>query len=180
MVADFECTTVRASECTGETMLFAPEPQHGDNNDAEIHDLRASGFEGKVMSLFCEASRSFSPFDPVQTTDVTHEGTSGRHGRRRLSSSGGGKSSRRSRRRHTKRLSESTADAYHESQPSKASLLLNPWKPDPSRSRTATTICGDGLFYAAGGDSGAGGCIDPGHKRSAEVEAGLEVVDVID
>lgn len=146
MVVDFECATVRASECTGENMLFAPESQHGDNNDTEIYNLRASGFNGKVMSLFCEARRSFSSFDPDQTTDVRHEGASGRQGRRRLSSSGSGKSSRRSRRRHTKRLSESTADAYHESQPSKASLLLNPWKPDPSRSRTATTICGDGFF----------------------------------
>jgi hypothetical protein len=180
MVADFECTTVRASECTGETTLFALEPQHRDNNDAEIHDLRASGFEGKVMSLFCEASRSFSPFDPVQTTDVTHDDPNGRHSRRGGLARGSEKSSRRSRRRHTKRLSESTQDVYPESKPSKGSLLLNPWKPDPSRSRTATTICGDGLFYAAGGAGGAGGCIDPGHKRSAEVQAGLEFVDVID
>jgi hypothetical protein len=179
VVADFECATVRASECTGETMLFAPESQHGDNNDAEIHDLRASGFEGKVMSLFCEASRSFSSFDPDQTTDVTHDDPSGRHSRRGLPRRSE-KPSRRSRRGHSKRLSGSTQDAYPESKPSKGSLLLNPWKPDPSRSRTATTICGDGLFYAAGGDGGAGACIDPAHKRSAEVEASLGNVDVID
>jgi hypothetical protein len=156
---------VRASACTGENMLFAPESQHGDNNDAEIHDLRTSGFEGKVMSLFCEASRSFSSFDPDQTTDVTHDDPSGRHSRRGGLASGSEKSSRRTRRRYTKRLSESTQDAYPESKPSKGSLLLNPWKPDPSRSRTATTICGDGLFYAAGGAGGTGGCINPAHKR---------------
>ena len=174
----------RAPACTGESKLFAPADNNnnnddGDDYDTEIHDLRASGFNGKVMSLFCEASRSFSGFDPDQTTDITHDGSSGRHNRRDLPR-GSEKSSRRSRRRHSKRLSKSTQDAYPESKPSKDSLLLNPWKPDPSRSRTATTICGDGLFYAAGGDGGAGGCIDPAHKRSADVEAGLGNGDVID
>lgn len=169
-------SATRGPACTGENKPFAPTNSGNDNEHAEIHDLRASCFEGKVLSLFCEASRSFSSFDPDQGVDVTHDdNSSGRRSRRGLSSSVGGKSSRRSRRGHTKRLPESTLDAYldePENKPSKASLLLNPWKPDPGRSRTATTLCGDGLFYAAGGDGGAGGCISPDHKRSVGVKFG--------
>jgi hypothetical protein len=125
-----------------------------------IHDLRSSGFNGKVMSLFCEPNRSFSSIDPNQ--DV---------------SSGSEKASRRFR-RHTKRLSESAPDAKPESQPRKASLALNPWKQEAGRSRTSTTLCGDGLFYAAGGNGGAGACIDPTQERSVEVEGGLAGVGV--
>jgi hypothetical protein len=112
------------------------------------------------MSLFCEPTRSFSSLDPDQ--DV---------------SSGSEKASRRSR-RHTKRLSESAPDANPKSKPRKASLALNPWKQEAGRSRTSTTLCGDGLFYAAGGNGGAGACINPTRERSVEVEGGLGDVGV--
>jgi hypothetical protein len=142
-------------------MLLAPAIADKDNDRAEIHDLRSSGFQGKVMSLFCEPSRSFSPLDPDQ--DVLSGSKS--------------PSSRRSR-RHTKRLSESAPDANPESKPRKVSLALTPWKQESGRSRTFTTLCGDGLFYAAGGNGGAGACINPGKVRAVEVEGGLADVGV--
>jgi hypothetical protein len=156
-------------------MLLAP--GGNDEQHAEILDLRASGFRGKVMSLFCEASRSFSSFDPDQTVDVTHEDTGERHIRRGLTGTSD-KASRRSR-RHAKRLSDSSPDAYPEIHPKKASLLLNPWRQDPDRSLTST-LCGDGLFYAAGGNGGAGGCINSARVRSVEREDDSGEVDVID
>lgn len=118
-------------------MLLDSTDREANDDHAEIHDLRSSGFKGKVMSLFCEPSPSFSSLDPGQG----------------LSSSGTEKASRRSR-RHTKRLSESAPDANLESKPKKASLSLTPWKQESGRSRTFTTLCGDGLFYAAGGMEG--------------------------
>lgn len=153
----FGCTVNRAPACTGENVQFAPNDNNDNNNEqAEIHDLRASGFKGKVMSLFCEPSRSFSSVDPDQSV------------------SGGSKKISRRSRRHTKRLSELSApDAHLESQPKKASLSLNPWMQESGRSRTSTTLCGDGLFYAAGGNGGAGACINPAQARSVEVGVGL-------
>ena len=150
----FGCTANRAPACTGENLQFAPNDH--ENEQAEIHDLRASGFKGKVMSLFCEPNQSFNSLDPDQSV------------------SGGGKKISRRSRRHTKRLSELSApDAHLESQPKKASLSLNPWMQESGRSRTSTTLCGDGLFYAAGGNGGAGACINPAQARSVEVGVGL-------
>lgn len=144
--------------------MFTPQDK---NDEVEAHDLRASGFKGKVMSLFCDARLSFSLLDPDQALDVTHEDTSDGHRARGLSGESG-KTPRRTR-RPAKRSSDSTPGAYPVSQPRKASLSLNPWKPDPDHS-LSSSICGDGLFYAAGG---AGACINPAYERSAEAEAGL-------
>jgi hypothetical protein len=168
----------RAPACTGESKLFAPDGNN-DEGHVEVHNLLASGFNGKVMSLFCEPSRSINPLDPDQGVSVTHEDTNGKHDRRDLSLDGSEKASRQSR-RHTKRLSESAPDAHSdpESQPEKASLLLNPRTTESGRSRTSITLCGDGMFYAVGGEGGGAGCIGPGYVRSVEVEGGLGDVDV--
>jgi hypothetical protein len=176
----FDCHHHRASGCTGESKLFAPDDDNNDDDEGhvEVHNLQASGFNGKVMSLYCEPSRSFSPLDPVQEEAVTHQDTSEKRDRLSLSLSGNEKASRRSR-RHAKRLSESAPDAHTdpESQPEKASLLLNPREPEPGRSRTFNTLCGDGMSYAVGGEGGGegggAGCIGPGHARSVNVEGGL-------
>ena len=98
------------------------------------------------MSLFCEANQAFDPLDPDQSL-----------------SSGSTKPSSHRSRRHSKRLSESAPDADSEGEPRKALLALTPWKQDAGRSWTYTTLCGDGLFYAAGGNGAAGACINPGH-----------------
>jgi len=162
-------------------VLFAPEDNtDNENGQVEMHDLRTSGFKGKVMSLFCEPTPIFSSWDLNldRSPSVTHQDTSGRMKRGEGSPPGGEnekKASHRSR-RHSKRLADdSVPDAYPEGgQPRKVSLSLNPWKPESGRALSASSICGDGLFYAAAGAGGAGGCINPAaHVRAVEEGGGL-------
>jgi len=148
----------------------------GKKSKSKSTTCKPSVSKGKVLNLFCEASRSFDTFGPDWEIDGAHDGedANGKRDGRRDSSSGkiDSKIPRRFRRGHSRRFSESKRDAKHpdESLPRKVSLSLNPWRPDPGRSISASSICGDWLLHAGGG---AAGCINLAHARAVEGGGGL-------